>query len=376
MYILGICNVPEVLEVMRIINIVVLIIKIVVPIILIVSGMLTFMNSIKVGNEDLLAKAKKALITKCIAAICVFLVPTIVSVLVNITGTGSEVKACLEADATTVNKAFNDRASTLLSKAESSKDLTDYSSAVNAVNSVKDEETKKSYQKRLDELYKQIDSDLKKNQENGGNTGGSSGSTGGNTGGSSGSGGSSGTGGSSGSTGSTITNVSGTIFMGDSRTNGLKLNAGLPSTDRVVATDGGGYSSFTSHISTVNGYLSDGKSYNIVLNYGVNDLSNSSKYCEKYKSFINSVNSKNKVYVVSVNPVRDSGSKYAKNATIRDFNSSIKSCVYGLKNTKYCDVYGSASINVWENSYISSDSIHYNSEGYKYIYSIIKNCIG
>lgn len=178
-----------------------------------------------------------------------------------------------------------------------------------------------------------------------------------------------------GSSGGSTGTIAGTIFMGDSRTNGLKLNADLPSTDKVVAKDSGGYNDFVSHINTVNGYLSDGKSYNIVLNYGVNDLGNSSKYCDKYKSFINSVNSKNKVYVVSVNPVCDSGSKYAKNATIKEFNRTIKSCIYGLKNTKYCDVYGSASMNVWEESYISGDSIHYTPNGYKYIYSVIKKCM-
>ena len=67
MLILGICDVPEVLEVMRVVNIIVLILKIVVPIILIVSGMVTFMSAIKVGNEDFLAQAKKSLINKCIA---------------------------------------------------------------------------------------------------------------------------------------------------------------------------------------------------------------------------------------------------------------------------------------------------------------------
>ena len=82
MLILGICDVPEVLEVMRVVNIIVLILKIVVPIILIVSGMVTFMSAIKVGNEDFLAQAKKSLINKCIAAVAIFLVPTIVSVLV------------------------------------------------------------------------------------------------------------------------------------------------------------------------------------------------------------------------------------------------------------------------------------------------------
>ena len=82
--ILNICDNPSILSVMRIINMVILIIKIVVPIILILVGMMTLMKTIKVGDDDLLAKAKKQLINNALAAIMVFLVPTIVSVLVKV----------------------------------------------------------------------------------------------------------------------------------------------------------------------------------------------------------------------------------------------------------------------------------------------------
>lgn len=57
--ILQICDNPTVLSVMRIVNIAILIIKIVVPILLILTGMITLLKTIKVGEEDLLAKAKK-----------------------------------------------------------------------------------------------------------------------------------------------------------------------------------------------------------------------------------------------------------------------------------------------------------------------------
>ena len=231
------------------------------------------------------------------------------------------------------------------------------------ISKIKDENERASLEERLDSLYEIIKFDIDKN-----NDGETSNGTGGGT----------NTDNNSGNTvgGGEVKNISGTIYMGDSRTNGLKLYGGLSSDEQVFATDGGGYNSFLGHITSVNNVLSNGKSYNIVLNYGVNDLGNSSKYCEKYKSFINSVNSKNNVYVMSVNPVNDGGSKYAKNSSIETFNSSIKSCISGLKNVKYCDVYGSTSINEWTSKYISSDAIHYNSDGYKYIHSKIKSCIG
>lgn len=366
MLIQSICSVPEVLELMRVINIVILIIKIVVPIILILTGMITFMQSIKVGDEDLLSKAKKSFITKCIAAICVFMIPTLVNVLVTISDPNNEYRDCLSTSSSTIDDSYEKRAEELLSKAETSKKIEDYSNAVNAVNAVKDTEKKKGYQSRLDSLIKEIES-KGNSSDNNSSTNGSENTSGDNN---------------SNNTNNTndsstnVGTVAGTIFMGDSRTNGLKNNAGLPSSDKVVAKDGGGYNDFVSHISTVNGYLSDGKSYNIVLNYGVNDMGNLSKYCEKYKSFINSVNSKNKVYVVSVNPVRDSGSLYAKNANIETFNKQISSCISGLENTKYCDVYSKATLDKWSSSYISTDSIHYNKKGYEFIYSKIKDCIG
>ena len=62
MNILSLCQNGDVLSVFRIINIVILFIKIIVPIILIVNGMLTIMKTIKVGEEDLLASAKKQLV--------------------------------------------------------------------------------------------------------------------------------------------------------------------------------------------------------------------------------------------------------------------------------------------------------------------------
>ena len=363
MLVMSICSNPEVLEVMRIVNMAIMIIKIAVPIILILVGMITLMKTIKVGNDDLLAKAKKQLINNALAAVVIFLIPTLVNVIVKVSDSTNQYRDCLYADSTIINDAYISRAEALVSKAEQTKTYNDYYDALNAVSKITNESDKAGFKSRLDSLYEIIKSNIdseNKNEENKG--------SGNSSGGSSESGNTSG--------GSEISSVSGTIYMGDSRTNGLKLYGGLSSDEQVFAKDGGGYSDFLEHINSVNSVISNGKSYNIVLNYGVNDLSNSSKYCEKYKSFINSVNSKNNVYVMSVNPVNDSGSKFAKNASIESFNSTIKSCISGLKNVKYCDVYGSTSISNWTSKYLSSDSIHYNTEGYKYIHSEIKSCMG
>ena len=95
MNILSLCQNGDVLSVFRIINIVILFIKIIVPIILIVNGMLTIMKTIKVGEEDLLASAKKQLVNNVIAAVIIFLVPTFVNVIIKTVGTENGYKNCL-----------------------------------------------------------------------------------------------------------------------------------------------------------------------------------------------------------------------------------------------------------------------------------------
>ena len=175
--ILGICDNPSVLSVMRIVNIAILIIKIAVPILLILTGMITLMKTIKVGNEDLLAKAKKQLVSNTVAAVAIFLVPTLVSVLVKVSLTNGEYKDCLgNTSNDVINQKYYDRAVDSISKAESSSKYNDYYDAVNKVSQITDKDTKDALNKRLESIKstidKKIDEDNKK--ENTKNENGSS----------------------------------------------------------------------------------------------------------------------------------------------------------------------------------------------------------
>ena len=155
--ILGICQNGDVLSAFRIVNMVILIIKIVVPILLILTGMITLMNTIKVGNEDLLAKAKKQLVSNCIAAIVVFLVPTLVNVIVKTNGAENGYKACLtSATEEGITYAYITTADTLVAKAEETKMYNDYYAAVNALSKIKDETLRNDYNGRLNILYEDI----------------------------------------------------------------------------------------------------------------------------------------------------------------------------------------------------------------------------
>ncbi len=172
--ILSICSNPQVLEVMRIINMVILIIKIAVPILLILTGMITLMSTIKTGNDDLLAKAKKQLISNSIAAIVIFLIPTLINVIVKISDTNNEYRDCLYADTEIISNAYVSRANELLSSAEKSKTYNDYYAAKDAVSKIKDENEKASLEDRLDNLYKDIKSDIDKNNSENSGSGNSS----------------------------------------------------------------------------------------------------------------------------------------------------------------------------------------------------------
>ncbi len=178
--ILQICDNPTVLSVMRIVNIVILIIKIVVPILLILTGMITLLKTIMAGEEDSLAKAKKQLINNAIAAVVVFLIPTFVSVLVKVSLTNGEYKDCLSNTSNDViNQKYYDIAVDSISKAESSSKYNDYYDAITKVNEIKDIDTKKALKKRLDNVKaiidKKIEENNKKENTNSENNGSSSG---------------------------------------------------------------------------------------------------------------------------------------------------------------------------------------------------------
>ena len=98
MNILSICDNPDVLQVMRIINIVITVIKIAVPILLIIFIMVELVGA--VADEEKFKKVTSGAVKKFIAALLIFLIPTFVQVIVvNVVGsneTNEEYKNCLK----------------------------------------------------------------------------------------------------------------------------------------------------------------------------------------------------------------------------------------------------------------------------------------
>lgn len=85
------CSDPTMLQVMGIVKFIMRVICIIVPIVLIVLGTIDLFKAVTAGKED--EKKQKALITRLIAGLLVFLVPTIVTVLFNLVGV-SDWKTC------------------------------------------------------------------------------------------------------------------------------------------------------------------------------------------------------------------------------------------------------------------------------------------
>lgn len=375
MYILSLCDVEEVQQILGIVKMIVDFIKIIVPIILMVSAMITLMLDIKAGNEDALAKSKKLLINKAIAAALIFFVPTLVDLVLNLAAGETEYKKCFNvSSAAPTNETSINNASTYLTSAESSLDRKDYNKAYDSINKLEDETLKNEYLSRLEKLDELIKENEKTSTtttrttrrvttNNGGyenNSGNITRTTRRNT-----------------TTNRTTTKasnkqVAGSYYLGDSRTVGMSST--LDSNEKSIAKVGGNYTDFITHSSSLKNELyNKTDSYNIVLNYGVNDLYNSSKYCTGYKDLTSSLGSNYKIYVVSVNPVDDSKGWNATNKDINSFNSSIKSCISGVSNMKYCDVSSKATTSAWKN-YLS-DGLHYTNDGYKFIHSKIKECM-
>ena len=174
-----------------------------------------------------------------------------------------------------------------------------------------------------------------------------------------------------------------TLFLGDSRTKGIQ-NAGVINSSNTIYGVAYGYNwligngSFSSSntnatsggIHGINSLMRDNASYNIVIWLGVNDLGNVENYYQKYYELATGDWSNHNIYIVSVGPVDDDQSVYAKNDTINSFNSTMNSLINssGLSNLIYLDLdYASDFMD----NYDSGDGIHYNSEGYKFVYDKI-----
>ena len=149
------------------------------------------------------------------------------------------------------------------------------------------------------------------------------------------------------------------LFVGDSRTVQMQLAVG--STDKAyIAKIGEGYSYFkNTAIDKIHDYAGQGTI--MIINFGVNDLANASKYIKLVNDNIDTwENAGITVYYSSVTPV---GCCNVSNADIENFNAKLQS---GLDpRVHWIDSYSY----LMQTGYSTNDGLHYNKDTYKNLYS-------
>lgn len=156
----------------------------------------------------------------------------------------------------------------------------------------------------------------------------------------------------------TATSTSDIIFVGDSRTVGMEY--AVNNSDYTWLCEvGKGYYWFKENIDSVDDYAKPGTK--VIINLGVNDLGNASKYATLINSYVDLWTSEGiEVYYSAVTPVGDTT---VTNDQIEKFNQTLKS---GLDSRiTWIDSYSYLT----ENGFSSSDGLHYNNATYKSLYN-------
>ncbi len=156
--ILGICESPNVLEIMNIVVTIIKVIMVVVPIILLFSLIFKAAQAATKNDQDALATLKKKAVPNIVAAVLIILVPVLVSLIVTISFPESDYTKCIAGiSRESIQEAYEDKAEKLVRTAEETLNINDYSAAMNYMPNVKDDDKRESYEKRLAEVKKLID---------------------------------------------------------------------------------------------------------------------------------------------------------------------------------------------------------------------------
>lgn len=160
-------------------------------------------------------------------------------------------------------------------------------------------------------------------------------------------------------------NASSLIFVGDSRTVGMKSAVNSNDTWSCQSSMGLSWMKSTGIPNITSNLTNDSA---LIILMGVNDLYNANAYVSYINSNVDSWTASGaKVYFVSVNPTEDSAN--APNSDIKEFNNKLKSNL--SSKVKFINTYNYLE----SNGYSTTDGIHYTTDTYKKIYNYIKNNI-
>ncbi len=156
------------------------------------------------------------------------------------------------------------------------------------------------------------------------------------------------------------------VFVGDSRT--VQMQMAVGSSDKAyIAKVGEGYSWFqNTALSEIPHYAGNGTT--MIINFGVNDLANASKYIKLINSNIDAWTEAGiTVYYAAVTPVGSSAS--VSNAQIESFNAKMQAELD--PRVQWIDGYSYLS----QTGFSSNDGLHYNSDTYRNLYSYYMSVI-
>ena len=155
--ILSICNSPSILEIIKIVRIIITVILIVVPSVLMFSLIFKFISAATKGDDDAIAIIKKKAVPNIVAAALIFLIPTIVSLLVQVSFPNSEYSQCLgNSNSDTISGLYYDDALAKLNLVKQTLLLNDYYNAESKIEKVNDD-TQESLLEKLRYLKPFVD---------------------------------------------------------------------------------------------------------------------------------------------------------------------------------------------------------------------------
>lgn len=148
-----ICKEPSVLSILMIVKTFINIIKVAAPLMLIITGSFTFMKSV-IGSEDDMKKSRKIFTNKLIASAVLFLVPTILTLVINFTGTdGTGFQSCFtNAIPEGIKATYVYKAENLLATAKITLSKRYYYDAKLAINKIEDNDKKNQMLSELNDL--------------------------------------------------------------------------------------------------------------------------------------------------------------------------------------------------------------------------------
>ena len=167
MLIMNICDNADILSIFRIVNTVMTIIKIAVPILLIVSLMISYTSAVRNNDADALNKANKNAVPKIIAALLVFFIPSFVNTLAHTVSYDSNnyLKCIKNATPEKINELYLRDAYYYGDLAKTKLDRNYYNMAVKYTNKLLNKDDRERMEKELDYTLKLIEAEEKRKKE-------------------------------------------------------------------------------------------------------------------------------------------------------------------------------------------------------------------